>query len=197
MSALQVQRERILAEAKFEIQKYEERASFDENYIRNLKSQIDSPDWDLRRTLEGYMEASHAKDRLRQEAADTERALQEDRLRGFQEIESEKRNYEFYVDEFSRKRFQNQRTINNLLDKVRELQCEIIFLHDSKDFKDAESVHSGQLSHVPCDSSLCLPKMSEKTCLDVPKLCRPIFGKRRFHRETFFLKSTCMSLVIP
>ena len=60
MSALQVQREQILAEGK----KYDEKASFAENYIRNLRSQIDSRDSDLRRTLEGYMEASQAKDRL-------------------------------------------------------------------------------------------------------------------------------------
>ena len=99
---VKVQQEQILAEAKFEIQKYEEQASFDKNYIRNLKSQTDTRDWDLRRTLEGYMEASQAKDRLQKEVAERERALQEDRLRGFQEIESMKRNHEFYVNEFSR-----------------------------------------------------------------------------------------------
>ena len=181
MSALQVQRERILAEAKFEIQKYEERPSYDENYIRNLKSQIDSRDWDLRRTLEGYMEASHAKDRLRQETADTERTPQEDRLRGFSRIWTYEEESWILCLWILEERFQkNQRTINNLLDKVRELQCEIIFFW--KDFKDAESVHSGQLSHV---SRYVLTKMSEKTCLAVPKLCRPILGKRRLHRETF------------
>ena len=58
MAAQQVQREEILAEAKLEIQTYEEKASFDENYIRDLRSQIDSRDWDLRRTLAGYLEAS-------------------------------------------------------------------------------------------------------------------------------------------
>ena len=82
--------------------KFDERASFDENYIRDLKSQIDTRDGDLRLTLEGYMEASQTKDRLRHEVADTARAPQEDSLRGFQEIESMKRNHEFYVDEFSR-----------------------------------------------------------------------------------------------
>ena len=81
---------------------WEGRASFDENYIRDLISQIDSREWDLRRTLEGYMEASQAKDRLQQEEADRERAPQEDRLRGFQEIEATNRNHEVHVDEFSR-----------------------------------------------------------------------------------------------
>ena len=66
-----------------------------------------------------------------------------------------KRNHEFYVDEFSRKKLQeNQNTINNLMDRVRKLHCEINDMHDSKDFKDAESVHSAQLSHVPSDPAL-------------------------------------------
>ena len=77
MSALQIQREQILAAATIEIQKYEEKAGFDENYIRNLRSQVDSQNWDLRPTLEGYMEASQAKARLRQEVSVNERALQE------------------------------------------------------------------------------------------------------------------------
>ena len=47
----------------------------------------------------------------------------------------------------------NQNTINNLMDRVRELQCEINYMHDSKGFKDVESVHSGQFSHVSSDSA--------------------------------------------
>ena len=65
-----------------------------------------------------------------------------------------KRNHGFYVDEFSQTKFQeNQNTINNLMNRVRELQYEINYI-DSKDFKDAESMHSGQLSHVPIESAL-------------------------------------------
>ena len=89
----QVQREQILADAKSEIQKCEAKASFDDFFFRELKSQIDIRDWDFRRTLEGYMEASQAKDRLRQEVVDRVRALQEDRLSGFREIESVKRDH--------------------------------------------------------------------------------------------------------
>ena len=100
LSVLQVQREQILAEAKSEIQKYEAKASLDENYFRNLESQIDTRDWDLRRTAAGYMEAGQAKDRPQQEAADPERAQQDDRLRGIQEIEFMQKHHEFYVDEF-------------------------------------------------------------------------------------------------
>ena len=77
-----------------------EKASFDENHIRDLRGQIDSPDWDLRRTLEGFLEASQAEDRLQQAVSDKERALHEDRLRGFREIEAIKRNHQIYVDAF-------------------------------------------------------------------------------------------------
>ena len=70
----------MLAEAKSETQNYEAKASFDENYTRNLTSQIDTRDWDLGRTLAGCMEANQAKDRLQQEVADRARVLQEHRL---------------------------------------------------------------------------------------------------------------------
>ena len=65
------------------MQNCEEKVSFDENYIRNPRNQIDTRDWELRRTVEVHMEASRAKDRLQQEVADKKRTLQEDRLRGF------------------------------------------------------------------------------------------------------------------
>ena len=48
---------------------------------------------------------------------------------------------------------ENQNTINNLMDRVRELQCEINYMHDSKGFMDVESVHSGHFSHVSSDSA--------------------------------------------
>ena len=51
-----------------------------------------------------------------------------------------------------------------------EIQCEINFLHNSENLKDAESVHSGQLSHVASDFlSHFFPKMSKETCLAAPK----------------------------
>ena len=156
------------AEARFEIQKYEARASFDEYCIRNLKSQIDTRDWDLRRTLESTWKPAKLKIDFNKKWL-TEKELCKKSRRGFQEIESMKRNHEFYVDEFSRTKLQNnQNTINNLMDKVRESQCEINYMHDSKDVKDSESVHNGQLSHVPMIQRYFLTKMSEEICLPRP-----------------------------
>ena len=61
-------------------------------------------------------------------------------------------------------------------------------MHDSKDFKDADSLHSGQLSHVPSDSALISsPRWARRFFLAAPKLCCLIFGTRRLHRrEPFF-----------
>ena len=104
--------------------------------------------------MKGFWKPVKTKDRLQQEVSDKERALHEDRLRGFREIEAMKRNHEFHVDEFSRTKLQdNPNTIKNLMNRVRELQCEINYMRVSKDLKDAESVHSGQLSHVPSESA--------------------------------------------
>ena len=105
------------------------------------------------------MEARRAQDRLQQEVSENERALQEDRLRGFQEIESMKRNHEFFTDLFPRAKLdEHPNTINNLMNNVQELKYEINCMHDSKDFKDAASMHSCLLSHVPSESALFPPQ---------------------------------------
>ena len=70
MEAPQIQREQILAEAKVESQRHEDKASLNKDYICNLKSQIGSRDWDLRRTLEGYVEARRVQDRIQQELSE-------------------------------------------------------------------------------------------------------------------------------
>ena len=49
---------------------------------------------------------------------------------------------------------EDQNTIDELTGKVQELQNEINCMNDSRDFKDAESVRSGQLSHVPSEPVL-------------------------------------------
>ena len=43
----------------------------------------------------------------------------------------------------------NQNTIDELMAKIQELQNEVNCMNGSREFKDAESVRSGQLSHVP------------------------------------------------
>ena len=79
-----------------------------------------------------------------------------------------KRKDEFDVDQFSKSKLQeNKNTINNLMNRAREFQCEINYMHDSKDFKDAESMHSG-----PVNQRYVFSKMIEEDCWAAPKLCR-------------------------
>ena len=49
---------------------------------------------------------------------------------------------------------ENQNTIHKLMAKIQEIQHEINYMEDSWDFQDAESVRSGQLSHVPSELAL-------------------------------------------
>ena len=70
-------------------------------------------------------------------------------------MEELKSAHELRVDEFSsRKLIQNQNTMNELMAKIRELQKEVNCMNDSRGFKVAESVRSGQLSHVPIEPAL-------------------------------------------
>ena len=55
-----------------------------------------------------------------------------------------------HVDELSKANLmENQTVVNDLMNKVEELLCEINGMYDPRDFKDAESVRSGTFSHVP------------------------------------------------
>ena len=59
-------------------------------------------------------------------------------------------------------------------------------MHDSKDFKDAESMHSGQLTHVPSDSAL-FPHQDERgNLLGRAKITPPDFWNTPFAQGTFF-----------
>ena len=60
----------------------------------------------------------------------------------------------------------NHDNINNIIDKERELQYEINYTHDSKGLKDAESMHSGQFSHIPSESALFLHQDERGDLLD-------------------------------
>ena len=52
------------------------------------------------------------------------------------------------IDEFTKQKFiEDQNTMLELSGRLQELQNEVNCMNDSKDFQDAESVHSGN-SHV-------------------------------------------------
>ena len=55
-------------------------------------------------------------------------------------MEELKRVQEFRIDESSRRRLiENQDTINELTARMQELQNEVNYVNDSRDFKDAEA----------------------------------------------------------
>ena len=85
----------------------------------------------------------------------------------------------------SQKLIENQNTINELMVKVQELQNEINCMNDSKEFKDAESVRSGQLSHVPSKLALFPLPLTQEDCSAAPEIRSLKLGMRMFFRETF------------
>ena len=101
-------------------------------------------------------------------------------------MEELKRTQEFQVDEFSKgKLIENQNKINELLAKEQELQNEINCVNDSIEFKDAESVRSGQISHVPSKPAF-FPLL---TAEPRQKSAASKFGIRMVFLEAFFAKS--------
>ena len=62
---------------------------------------------------------------------------------------------------FQKKTFKNQNIINELMTKVQELQYDIKCMNDSRDFKEAEWVRSGPLSHVPSELALLPPQADQ------------------------------------
>ena len=77
--------------------------------------------------------------------------------------------------------------------KIQDLQNEINCMSDSRDFKDAESVHSGPLSHVPnTPASFPLPTYS-LDCWTALQIRSLMLGIRMENRDTFFANSNACS----
>ena len=150
---LEIQKKQLLSKAKSKILEYENQACLTEDYIRELKSKIECQDIDIKRAMERYPNSRRREQEvLHEELADRELALRENNIGGIHEVEALKRFQEVRVDEFSTRRrrmIEDPDTIDELTGKFQELPNEINCLNDSRDFKDAESVRSGPLSHVP------------------------------------------------
>ena len=86
---------------------------------------------------------------LQEPLSEQNRDLREAHIKSLHEKEELKRVQELRVDEFSRRRLiENQDPIHELTARIQELRNGVNCMNDSRDFKDAESVRSGQ-SHVP------------------------------------------------
>ena len=137
-----------------EILRYENQASLSEDYIRGLKSQIESQELDVRCTLEWYSESRREQDLLHQEVTDRERDPRETHIRDSWSGSIEESSWITYWWILEKKNDRGSNNVNELTGKVQELQNEINCMNDSRDFKDAESVRCGQLSHVLCELAL-------------------------------------------
>ena len=80
---------------------------------------------------------------------------------------------------------ENQNTINNLMDRVRELHCEINKNMIQRISRTPSRCTVDNFHTFPVNLRYFLTKMSEEICLTALKLCRPTDGIRSVHRETF------------
>ena len=103
---------------------------------------------EIGRTIPGCEQSRRDQLLLQEQLSEQKRDLCETRIKSLHEMEELKRVQELRVDESSRRRLiENQDTVNELTARIQELQIEVKSMNDSRVFKDAESVRSGQ-SHV-------------------------------------------------
>ena len=74
----------------------------------------------------------------------------------------------------------NQNAINNVMDRVRELPCEMNYMRDSNNFNDAQSMRRGQLSHVPSGSPSFHHQDERRDYLGRAKIMPPSFQNTPF-----------------
>ena len=123
-----------------EIQKHEFQADSD-RIIESQRREIDH-------TLAGDEQFRRDQLLLHEQLSEQNRALREAQMKSLNETDEWKRFQGSIFDEFSRERLiENQDTIHEVTARIQELQIEVHCLNDSREFKDAEPVHSGQ-SHV-------------------------------------------------
>ena len=151
---LERRKEQILTDVRTEIQKHEFQAHSDRRSIQELNGIIESQRREIDHTLAGAEQLRRDQLLLHEQVSEQNRDLREARIKSLYEMEELKRVQGSRVDEFSRRRLiDNQDTINELTAGIQELQNEVNCLNDSRVFKVAESVRSGQ-SHVPSQPAL-------------------------------------------
>ena len=112
---------------------------------------IESQRGEIYRAHQGDEQLRRDRQLLHEQLLEQNRDLREAHEKSFNEMEELKRFQHSTFDTTSRRKFIEDRdTILELTGKIQELQNEINCMNDSRDFKGAESVRSGQ-SHVRPD----------------------------------------------
>ena len=154
---LERQKEQILAELRIEIHKHEGQADSERRSTQELNGIIESQRREIDHTIAGDEQLRRDQLLLQEQLLEQNRDLREAHIKSFYEMEELKRFQELRVDESSRRRLiENQDAIREFTARIQELQNEVNWMNDSRDFKDAESVRSGQ-SHVPSQPALLPP----------------------------------------
>ena len=145
---LERQREQILVDCQAEIQKHEVQAEEDRRSIQKLNEMIESQKGEIYRAHQGDERRRQDQQLLHEQLLAQNRDLRDAHEKSPNEMEELKRFQGSTFDTISRRRLVEDRdTILELTGKIQELQNEVNCMNDSRDFKDAESVRSGQ-SHV-------------------------------------------------
>ena len=142
------EKEQILADFRAEIQKHEFHADSDRRIIQELSGIIESQRGEINRALQGDEQLRRDQQLLHEQLLKQNWDLRDAHEKSLNEMEDLKQFQGSTFDEFSRRRsIENQDTILELTARIQELQNEVNCMNDPRDFKDAESVRSGQ-SHV-------------------------------------------------
>ena len=129
------------------MRKHEFQADYDRRSLQKLSETIDSQQEELHRA---QAEELHRRDQqiLHEQLLKQNWDLREAHEKGLKEMEELKKFQSSTFNTIARRRLvEDQDTILELAGKIQELQNEINFMNDSRDFQDAESVRSGH-SHV-------------------------------------------------
>ena len=146
---LERQKEQVLADCRAETQKHEFHADYDRRSIQKLNEVIQSQRCDIYRAHQGDEQHRRDQQLLHEQLLEQNRDLREAHEKSLSGMEEELRRFQGSAfDGFSRRKFTEDRdTVLELTAQIQELQNEVQCMHDSRDFKDAESARSGQ-SHV-------------------------------------------------
>ena len=145
---LERQQEQILADYRAEIQKHEFLADYDRRNILKLNEVIQSQRGEIYRAHQGDEQHRRDQQLIHEQLLEQNQDPREAHEKSLNEMEELKRFQGSTFDTISRRKLIEYRdTVLELTGKIQELQNEINCMNDSRDFKDAESVRSGQ-SHV-------------------------------------------------
>ena len=145
---LERQEEQTLADYRAQIQKHEFQADSDRRSIQKVNVIIESQRREIDHALAGDEQLRQDQQLLHEQLLEQNREIREAHEKSLNEMEELKRFQGSTLDTIARRKLVEDRdTILELTGKIQELQNEINYMNDSRDFQDAESVRSGP-SHV-------------------------------------------------